>query len=352
MSKFSTKKPSKARSWTRVWQLVAVIVVALGLLGAFGVQYFYRQNLKPVSASQRQVQVTIASGSSANDIAKTLHDKGVIKAPWAFEWYVRTNSLRDRLQAGTYSLRPSQTVEEIANALTNGKVDTSLVTILPGQRLDQIRSSLINNAGFAEADVDKALDPSLYMDHPALADKPVDATLEGYLYPDSFQKVSTTTPQTIIRASLDEMQKRLTPDIRTAFVRQGLTVHEGVILASIIEQEAGNAADKPTIAQVFLSRYRQGMMLGSDVTAFYGAVIADQEPTVFYDSPYNTRIHTGLPPGPISNVSSSSLEAVAKPASTDYLFFVAGDDGMTYFSHTNEEHEALTKEHCKKLCSQ
>lgn len=352
MKKFKSSKPVTSRNWRRVWQLVAVVLVALALLGAFGVRYYYAQNLKPASASQKQVQVTIPSGATVKEIAQNLQDKGVIKASWAFEWYVRTNSLRDRLQAGTYSLRPSQSVQEITNTLTNGKVDTALVTILPGQRLDQVRASLINNAGFTEEAVDKALDPSLYMDHPALADKPVDASLEGYLYPDSFEKVSTTTPETIIRASLDEMQKHLTPDIRTAIVRQGLTVHEGVILASIIEQEAGNDADKPTIAQVFLSRYRQGMMLGSDVTAFYGAVIANQEPSVFYDSPYNTRIHTGLPPGAISNVSGSSLEAVAKPANTDYLYFVAGDDGVTYFSHTNEEHEALTAEHCKKLCSQ
>ncbi len=92
------------------------------------------------------------------------------------------------------------------------------------------------------------------------------------------------------------------------------------------------------------------MNLGSDVTAFYGAIIAGQPPTVAYDSPYNTRIHSGFPAGPISNVSESSLEAVAYPATTDWLFFVAGDDGITYFSKTNEEHEALTAQHCKKLC--
>lgn len=352
MKQFANNKPSRSRNWKRIWQLCAVVLIALGLAGAFGVQYYYKQNLKPVSASQRQVQVTIPSGATVSEIASSLHDKGVIKAAWAFEWYVRTNSLRERLQAGTYSLRPSQSVSEIANTLTNGKVDTALVTILPGQRLDQIRMSLINNAGFTQEDVDKALDPSLYLDHPALADKPVEASLEGYLYPDSYQKIATTTPQTIIRASLDEMQKHLTPDIRNAMVKQGLTVHEGVVVASIIEQEAGNPADKPTIAQVFLSRYRQGMMLGSDVTAFYGAVVAGQEPSVFYDSPYNTRLHTGLPPGPISNVTDSSLQAVAAPANTDYLYFVAGDDGVTYFSRTNEEHEALTKLHCKTLCSQ
>jgi len=92
-------------------------------------------------------------------------------------------------------------------------------------------------------------------------------------------------------------------------------------------------------------------MLGSDVTAFYGAFIDGEEPSVFHDSPYNTRLYEGFPPGPISNVSEVSLQAVANPSKTDYLYFVAGDDGKTYFSRTNEEHEALTEQHCKTLCS-
>lgn len=341
-----------AHRWKRIWLIVAAVAVVGGAGSVLGVRYMYNQNLRPLSASQKSIQITIPSGATVTDIAQTLHDKGIIRAGWAFEWYVRTNALRDRLQAGTYSLRPNQSVADIASILTNGAVETDLVTILPGQRLDQIRAMLIHNAGFSAEAVDKALNPSLYTDHPVLADKPVNASLEGYLYPDSYQKTGTTTPEAIIRASLDEMQKHLTPSLRAAIVKQGLTVHEGVILASIVEQEVSKSADKPTVAQVFLSRLRQHMALGSDVTAFYGAIIAGETPSVTYKSAYNTHYNLGLPPGPISNVSDASLEAVAKPAHTDYLFFVAGDDGVTYFSHTNEEHEALTKQHCKTLCSQ
>jgi UPF0755 protein len=339
------------RKWRKIWVTLAIIVVIVGVVGAGTTQYLYTQNLKPLNGSQKQVQVTIPSGATVNEIAQTLEEKGVIRASWAFEWYVRTNSLRDRLQAGTYGLRPNQSVQEIADALTNGKIQTDLVTILPGQRLGQIRSSLINNAGFSEAAVDAALRPDQYINHPALVDKPVEASLEGYLYPESYQKTAETTPKEIITAALDQMQQHLTPQIRTAFAKQGLSVHEGVMLASIVEQEVSNEADRPKVAQVFLSRHEIGMMLGSDVTAFYGAIIAGAEPTVFYDSPYNTRLHTGFPPGPISNVSDSSLKAVANPAKTDYLFFVAGDDGNTYFSKTNEEHEALTEKYCKELCA-
>lgn len=329
--------------------LLVILVIGL-IVAVVVVRQTYHKNLQPVSASQRSVLVTIPTGATVSQIGKKLFDQGLIKSSWAFEWYIRNQNLRGQLQAGSYSLRPNQGLKEIVTALTQGKVATDLVTILPGQRLDQIRNSLINNGGFTAEAVDAALNPELYANHPALADKPTGASLEGYLYPDSFQKTATTKPETIITASLDQMQKHLTPEIRAAFVKQNLNVHEGVILASIVEQEVSSAKDKPTVAQIFLRRLREGIQLGSDVTAFYGSLKAGQQPSVFYDSPYNTRLHNGLTPGPISNVSDSSLAAVASPANTDFLFFVAGDDGMTYFSRTVEEHETLTKQHCKKLC--
>jgi UPF0755 protein len=336
--------------WRKIW-LIALAVIVIALVSTvIVIRQTYHNNLKPVSASQLAVSVTVPLGSSVQEIGKQLESAGLIRASWAFEWYVRNNNLRDQLQAGTYALRPNQSVSDITTTLTHGKVETNLITILPGQRLDQIREALITNGGFSAEAVDKALDPAQYADHPALSDKPAKASLEGYLYPDSYEKTADTKPETIVRASLDQMQKHLTPEIRAAMTKQGLTVHEGVILASIVDQEVSKLSDKPTVAQVFLLRLKQGMPLGSDVTAFYGALIAGQEPSVAYDSPYNTRIHGGMPPGPISNVSSAALEAVARPANTDYVYFVAGDDGNTYFSHTNAEHEALTAQYCKKLC--
>lgn len=344
------KLGERYRSWKRAGFVLLVLLVVAAAAGASALQQKYNQNLQAPSASQKNVVVTIPSGSTVQEIGKKLEDLGLIKASWAFEWFVRTHDARDRLQAGTYNLRPNQGVAEIVTLLTQGKVATDLVTILPSQRLDQIRSALINNGGFTEAEVTAGLNPELYADHPALADLPAGANLEGYLYPDSYQKTENTKVSTIIRASLDEMAAQLTPQIRDAFKAQGLTIHEGVILASIVEQEVNEPKDKPIVAQVFLLRKERGIQLGSDVTAFYGAIKDGAEPTVFHDSPYNTRLYSGMPPGAISNVSANSLKAVAEPSSTDYVFFVAGDDGKTYFSHTVEEHEALTAQHCKKLC--
>ncbi len=346
-----TYKSNKKSGKLSRLQLIIIGGVALLIIGTVVVlRQTYNHNLQPVSASQRAVLVDIPLGSTVHEIATNLQNQGVIRAAWAFEWYVRNNDVRDQLQAGTYSLRPNQSVQDIVVVLTQGKVATDLVTILPGQRIDQVRSALINN-GFSAADVDAALNPRLYANHPALADKPTNASLEGYLYPDSYQKTANTKPQEIIKASLDEMQKHLTPAIREAFVKQHLTVHQGVILASIIEQEISDPADKPVVAQVFLKRLKEGIPLESDVTVIYGALKAGKAPSLTYDSAYNTHLHLGLPPGPISNVTDSSLAAVAHPAHTDYLYFVAGDDGKTYFSRTLEEHQKAVETHCKKLCS-
>lgn len=342
----------KNNAWKRTLTICALVLLLIFSGVVIYVRRIYTQNLQPVSAAQRSQQVTIPLGSSVKQIATILKDEGLIRETWAFEWYIRNNNLRDKLQAGTYALRPNQGVAEIATILTQGKVATDTVTILPAQRLGQIRTTLINS-GFKEEDVDAALNPDLYTDHPALVDKPAGADLEGYLYPETFHKTASTKPETIIRLALDETQKRLTPDIRAGIVKQGLTVHQGVILASIVEQEVSNGEDRKVVAQVFLRRLRENIQLGSDVTAFYGAILAGKEPkisSVSLDTPYNTRIHTGLPPGPISNISGSSLSAVANPANTNYLFFVAGDDGKTYFSNTQAEHEALTRQHCRKLC--
>lgn len=345
---YSIERPRSL--WKRIAAVILLCAVLASLIAAFMVKQAYNTGLKPASASQRAVVVVIAPGSTVQQIAENLQKQGLIKSSWAFQWYVRVHNIGQYLQAGTYSLRSNQGAIGIIDTITNGKVDTSLVKILPGKRLDQIRASFITNGGFSAEEVDKALDPQLYADHPVLADKPAGATLEGYLYPDSYQKTASTKPEIIVRAALDQMQKHLSDDVKAGFKAQGLTMHQGVILASIVEQEVSNPADKATVAQVFLTRYKQGMQLGSDVTAFYGALKAGAEPLVTFDSDYNTRLHGGLPPGPISNVSDVSLRAVAHPANTDYLYFVAGDDGKTYFSHTNAEHEALTAQHCKTLC--
>lgn len=335
----------------RIWLVLVVFVVAVAA-GIIAVQRWYAVNLQPVSQSTQKHAIAIASGSTLSRISDQLEAAGLIRSSTAFEWYVSVHNDREKLQAGTYSFSPSETTPQIADTIANGRVATDLITILPGQRLDQIRQAFIK-AGFKPAATDAALQADQYRSaYPALADNPPGATLEGFLYPDTFQKTSATDPQVIIGESLAEMQQHLKTDIRTGFAAHGLSVYQGVTLASIVEQEVPSQNDRNQAAQVFLKRLQIGMPLGSDVTAYYGAIHDGLAPSLTYDSPYNTLIHKGLPLGPISNVSDSSLQAVAHPANTGWLYFVAGDDGVTHFANTLDEHNANVSKYCHKLCSQ
>jgi len=346
--KHSAKSPKKKIT---LWIIGILVVLFILVGGAFwGARVLYTNNLKPVATGQKSVTVTIPTGYSLPQISKLLKDKGLIRSEWAFKEYVRNAGADDDIKAGTYELSPSYSTQEIVSVITEGKIKTNLLTILPGKRLDQIRATLISS-GFSAADVDHALDPNLYKDHPALVDKPDGASLEGYLYPDSYQKTDQTTAEDIVRASLDQMQKHLTPDLRSAMAAQGISVYQGIIMASVVEQEANTPSSRAQVAQVFLKRIRNGMNLQSDVTAFYGSRLAGQGENVNVDSSYNTYLHPGLPSGPVSNVSDSSLQAVAHPANTDWLYFVSDNQGNTYFSSTLEEHKALTALHCPQ-CAQ
>lgn len=347
---YSTGYAKRRRPLRRL--LIMLLVLFIILAGAtIAVRRVYDQNLKPVSNSETIQLITIKPGSSSKQIGKQLNAAGLIRNTWVFEWYVRSREVRDKLQAGTYALRPSQSLPEIVDKLTQGKIATKLVTILPGQRLDEVRQALIN-AGFKPADVDAALQPAAHTTNAALVDKPHEASLEGYLYPDSFQKSSSTDASSIIEQSLDEMGQHLTPELRAAFTAQGLSTYQAITLASIVGQEVSTPTDQAQVAQVFLTRMHQDMVLGSDVTAYYGAILAGKSPSVNFDSPYNTHLHKGLPPTPISNVNQQNLNAVGHPASTDWLYFVAGDDNKTHFAKTLQEHEANVAQYCHKLCAQ
>lgn len=346
--KYAAKR--KPKRWPKRVIVLAGVALTLVVGATIMVRHVYFANLRPVNSADHTVQsITVDSGSTVDQIGRQLEDAGLIRSAWAFKLYVSSKELRSDLQAGTYSLYPALSVAEIVSLLTHGKVSTNLVTILPGQRLDQVRDTLIVY-GFPESDVDAALDPTAYRGNPVLVDKPVGASLEGYLYPESYQRTGMTTVSEIVSQALNEMGKQLTPELREAFAAQGLSTYQGIILASIVEKEAANESDRKQVAQVYLKRLEEGMRLEADPTAHYGARLDGAALTVKYESPYNTYFIDGLPPTPISNVSAVSLQAVAHPADTEWLYFVAGDDGKTHFARTLPEHEANTAQYCKKAC--
>jgi UPF0755 protein len=317
---------------SRFFILVGAAVFIVLVAGVATLRVWYGNNLKPVSADTTTMYFSVESGETKHEIASGLKKQGLIRNPGAFENYLRSNEI-DVLQAGTYSLSPSMSVQTIVDKMHKGEVTKNLLTILPGKRLTQVKDAFAKS-GYTQAEIDSAFNTAAYSDHPVIASLPAGASLEGFLYPDSFQKEINTPASVIVRESLDEMQKYLSSEVIAGFGAQGLNTYQGVILASVIEREVPADKDRPIVAQIFLSRLRQGIKLESDATT----------------SVYNTYENPGLPPSPISNITKSALNAVAKPANTDYLFFVSGDDGVTHFSKTKAEHDDAVKQYCQKKC--
>ncbi|MCU0667016.1 MAG: endolytic transglycosylase MltG [Patescibacteria group bacterium] len=348
--KYKNNKVTHNTSKTKIIASTLVFIGILLVIGAFGARTWYQAQLRPVAQESRIEVVEIKAGATVQQIANSLAEKKLIRNPQAFMWYVRSNGLVESMKAGSFPIDASLTTPEVISIITTGKEQQALVTILPGQRIDQIKDSLIKN-GYKKEQVEAALEPSLYSGHPALVSKPKDSSLEGFLYPESFKVTSGTTPRSIINSSLDEMAKQITPERIDAWSRQDLNVFEAITLASIVEREVSSNSDRGMVAGVFINRLKIGMPLQSDPTYKYAAFLLGIPPSSSIDSPYNTYKIPSLPPGPISNVSKSSLEAVANPTSHDYLYFVSGDDGITRFSKTITEHQEKTAKYCKTLCS-
>lgn len=334
----------------RVYLSLLVIIIVF-VVSSVIVSKIYADWLKPLNNSSVSKIVTIKSGSSVKAIADLLASDHLIRSSWAMQLYVHSNNLTNKLQAGTYALAPDQSTQQIVKTISSGEIATKLVTILPGIRIDQVKADLIND-GYTPSEVNYALNPQLYSSLPVMSFVPKGInTLEGLLWPDSFEKTTNTPLTTIISESLTEMGQHLTPNVQAAFASEGLTTYQGLILTSIVNQEVSQESVQAQVAQVFLSRLKANTPLGSDVTANYGAIVAGQPPSLSYDSAYNTLLHPGLPPTPISTISASALTATTHPANTNWLYFVTGDNGVTYFSTTLQQQQANTAQYCHKLCA-
>ena len=341
------QEPPK-RNRKRLIRLIALSFLTLGVVVAGIGLLWYQTALSAINPSaEERVLVVIESGETPTAIAQTLLDEKLIRSSDAFLLYTRLTGTQNDLQAGSYRLSQSQSVPEIVNSLTSGRVESFTMTFIPGQTLAQQRA-VFEQAGYTDDEIDAAF--AADYDFPFLADKPAEADFEGYIYPETYQVATGASAQDVVRQTLTEYQRVIDEnDLVAGFEAQGLSVFEGITLASIIEKES-IGGDEPQIAQVFLLRLDMGMQLGSDVTYQYIADKLGVPRDVNLDNPYNTRRFTGLPPGPISAPGLPTLQAVANPAEGDFVYFLSGDDDVTYFARTLEEHERNIREKCQIKC--
>lgn len=364
--------------------LPVILLVILGIAVVFGggfgaASLWYNEQLKPIQSNTDCSQATNAESSPSgcqaitfdikdndtiNVISDNLAAKKLIRSALAFRVYATLSGHANELKAGKYVFNESMSTPEILDKIISGENTSNVFnfTIIPGETISKIKQKLIT-LGYTTEQVENAFakDYSEENDHlkTLLASKPKDTPLEGYLYPETYQFYNDETVENIIIRAMEQLYSVASSnDLFTAYDQQGLTFHEGLTLASIVQKEA-NTDDQPGVARVFYNRLHQGIVLGSDVTASYAADLLDPNDEIYtdnasileIDSPYNTRKTAGLPPAPISNPTVSALLAAAHPADSDYLYFLTGDDGVVYYSYTEDEHNQNAAEHCQELCN-
>lgn len=326
---------------------LAIFIVSLFAVGA--ISFIYVQNIinEPYNAQDySKKEFTIQSGETVEQIAANLENNNVIIGKDFFKIYVLQKKIASKLQAGSYNLSPSMRIPEIADLLAGGKIKSNevSVTIPEGFTVKDIderlaEKGIIKKNDFISFNENNNLDLSKYE---FLKDKPDNAGLEGYYFPDTYIYYNDSSTEDIARKMLDNFDEELTEELKDEIKRQNKTVFETVILASIIEKESGNSEDMKKIASVFQNRLEIGKALESDATINYITNSGRAQSTyedLKTDSPYNTYKYAGLPPGPISNPGIEAIRAAIYPEKTGYLFFLTKkDEGRAIFSKTFEEH--------------
>ena len=309
--------------------------LAILIMIAYMIRY-----LDPVDADAKPVQLKIVRGMSSQAIAKQLAHKDLIHNPWAFLLAAHLSGVTHRLQVGSYHLSGAMSIPQIIDHLKDGKVITHQLVVPEGLTIADI-GKLWEQGGFGSAaDFNEAAKDAKWKLNYKIEGK----TLEGYLFPDTYQFPDGAPPELLIQTMLDEFERRWSAELSEEAKALGFSKHEIITLASIIETEARVPDERSLISAVFHNRLRRGWKLQADPTALYGLGNPNRPPTAAdlrIDSPYNTYLYKGLPPGPICNPGIASILAALRPALTEYMYFVASGGGKHYFSKTLREHRNM-----------
>jgi UPF0755 protein len=296
----------------------------------------------------RTATLDVEPGMDAAQVAELLGSLGILERPDVFLQYLRYRGLDVGIDAGRFDVRSDMTILELAEVLQQAEDTRYAITVREGWRREEVAETL------EALDLDFSAGEFLEATRrppPAWAQAPSGAgDLEGFLFPDTYHLDPRGSADEVAAEMVGTLERRLSPDLLAGFTEQGLTPFEAVTLASIVEREAAVPSERPLIASVFLNRLRLEIPLQADPTVqfavgrteggWWKAPLTAED--LRFDSPYNTYVVGGLPPGPIASPGLASLEAVAAPADTAFLFFRAACDGSGrhVFATTFEEHAA------------
>ncbi|MBN1272765.1 MAG: endolytic transglycosylase MltG [Candidatus Aminicenantes bacterium] len=311
----------------------------IGLL--FFTSWFTVEWKIPYSSQSEPDFFSVPSGSSVERITRDLQKAGILKKRWPFSIGYKFFYHPNTLKAGEYSLSPSFSPKDVLHALAMGKVYVRPMTIPEGLTRQETASLLEEEYGItAERFVKITSCPDLMKDWDPQAE-----SLEGYLFPETYHFPRTVKAETVVEAMVAQFREVFSDTWKKRAGEMEKTPREIVILASLVEKETAVPEERALISSVFHNRLNRGMKLDCDPTIIY-ALKEEERYTgrlryrdLKWDSPYNTYVHAGLPPGPICNPGRGSLQAALFPEKTNYLYFVSKNDGSHYFSRTLKEHQ-------------
>ena len=361
-----SQAPRRRKRKLKVGRLVGLIVILVVVIGGVVGFINYSNAQKPVDANDTTtVYFNVESGSGASAVIDQMAQEGLIRDGFMTKIYARLNN-QTAFCAGTFQLSPSMDLDTILTTLNDPQAaltNTVTVTLVEG---DWVKHMAERIGGATNVSADELLSSwndetyvrSLMVDYPFLTEEIFNGQtrylLEGYLFPDTYEFYVDTTVDEITRKLLDNtlnVYNTLSGDLEAS----GFTIHQWFTLASIVQYEAGKPDDMKLVASVFENRLDAGMPLQSSVTVCYALDVerdddwqlCEVNPT--YDSPYNTYMVQGLPPGPILNPGYDALDAVLHPTPSNYYYFMADvyGDGTVYFSETLDQHEALVNQYLR-----
>jgi UPF0755 protein len=321
--------------------VVVVLLAGCGYAGSQGYDWVKYQVQAPMSARSQPVTIHIDEGESPDQLAQDLKDKDLVRNKDVFVYYLRYTGARSRLQAGDFVLNRNMSMAQITDVLQNGKPSQVAIRLPEGLTLLRMAAEA-ERGGLGKASNYIAAASEQSWDYAFLKDKPPGRNLEGYLFPDTYLLDRSATARDLVKKQLDRFDQVFSPELRAQAAqptagRPAKTLYDIVVLASMVEREANRDADRPKVCSVYYNRLAEDTLLQVDATVLYGEGKTTGPPDIQLDTPYNTYIHKGLPPGPISNPGLAAIQACLKPDKTDFMFYFTDPKGVTHFQRTSAE---------------
>jgi UPF0755 protein len=333
-----------------VFAVVAVIVV-LVLAGGGSLLYGRSQLEPPASSADADVTVSVRTGEPVDTLVSDLASHGLIRSAFWFGWYAKLEGLGSKLVAGNFVLNDAMSASYIVQRLEGPpQVAVHQLLLTEGLTAKQMAAKVASaGLGITAAQYLTEVQSGSF-NEPFLAGRPSGASLEGFLFPDTYTVPDHATAHDIVQMQLADFANKAMPQLNGLSPQQ---VYNTVIVASMIEREARFDVDRPLVASVVANRLADGMRLQIDSTVLYGlgltsgSLTPDQLAT---DTPYNTYLHAGLPPTPIANPGAGSIAGAAHPATTQYLYYLSDCTGHNHYSITDQVHEQQIQQYLSKPC--